>query len=87
MSQIVKHPTFPNIVQSVDDADVAAWEAAGWTRFVSGERAERVAEVVSSGDVSTIQATLCPTCGAVGDDPCVTAAGNKTSRHAARPDA
>jgi len=46
-----------------------------------------VAQVADGGDTSTIPSTLCPTCGAVGEDPCVTASGNETSRHAARPDA
>lgn len=81
---VVQHPTFPKVVQSVEDADVARWEAAGWVRFVDGARAERIAEV-SEGDSNAIAATLCPTCGAVGDDECVTASGKPTSRHTGRP--
>lgn len=84
---VVQHPTLTSVVRSVEDADAKEWEAAGWHRLVDGDRAERVAELEESGDPAVIPSTLCPTCGAVGDDPCVTASGNETSRHASRPDA
>lgn len=84
---VVQHPTLSHVVRSVEDKAVKEWEEAGWHRLADGDRADRVAEVTDAGDTAVIPATLCPTCGAVGDDPCVTASGNETSRHAARPDA
>lgn len=46
-------------------------------------RAELEEELVTS-DVPLTADPPCPTCGAVGDDPCHTASGNETNDHAGR---
>lgn len=45
-------------------------------------RAERLR---TQGWVEVDESDACPTCGAGGDDPCVTASGNETSPHSNRP--
>lgn len=84
---VVQHPAFPTVLRTVENSDARRWEAAGWLRHLDGDRAERLAEMVAEHGPGPSMPDVCPTCGAVGDQPCVTASGNETSRHAARPDA
>lgn len=39
----------------------------------------------TQGWVEVDESDACPTCGASGDDPCVTSGGNETAPHANRP--
>lgn len=83
MTQIVKHPAFPDVQQAVEDADVDRWKAAGWEPLLNAVQRRRFDELAAEADAAQLLA--CPTCGAVGSDPCVTVSGNETKRHAARP--
>jgi hypothetical protein len=74
--KVVKHPTIDGLVRNVPDAALSSWKAAGWIADKSA----------APGVLATAEAPPrpCPTCGATGDEPCVTASGNETTPHAKR---
>lgn len=76
--KVVKHPTIEGLTRSVPDAAVSSWKAAGW---LADERAKPGLVVHDSAEAPP---RPCPTCGATGDDPCVTSSGNETTKHAKR---
>lgn len=67
---IVHHPTIPGLSREVPDERAAGWLEQGWVT-------DEAAPAVPSDEP-------CPTCGATGEDPCVTPSGNETGRHARR---
>lgn len=77
----VQHPDFPDLVRDVSNGK--SWLAAGWLRLDTDTLSEPTVIVVEKGAEVFIPEP-CPTCGAVGPAPCVTSAGNETSRHAKR---
>lgn len=85
---IVKHPTIKGLLKSVPDEQLPRWEAAGWVRCrIVGEQGAELFVPESSGHIvpDAPMAPPCPTCGASGDDPCVTFHSNQpTRRHASR---
>lgn len=79
--KIVKHPNFPDTQFTVEDNKVDEWKSQGWIPLLNDEQEQRLAEI--QGEVD---AKLCPTCGAAGDEPCHTASGAPAKkRHADRP--
>lgn len=75
---IIKHPTLPGVTRDVSEAAVARWVEAGW-------EATEILAWTGQHVATVLEAPPCPTCGAVGDDPCVTFHTNEpTRRHAAR---
>lgn len=76
----IKHPDNPKITKSVPDSALSAWVKAGWLSDdmppVSPTAATLAPPLVTPGS--------CSTCGATGDQPCTSKAGNETKRHAKR---
>lgn len=65
-----QHPVFPEVVRDVPGETAPKWLAAGWLPL------EPVPDPAPAP---------CPTCGAEGDDPCLTFHTNlPTQRHATR---
>lgn len=78
---IIKHPTLADVTRTVPDADVSRWEAAGWVPLLDAAQRARFIEL----EDEIAADPPCPTCGAQGEEPCVTFHTNKpTRRHAAR---
>lgn len=97
---IIIHPTHPGVSKNVPDSEADGWLESGWLPAGSPEALAAAPEVEVSRVIgapavegvrgpnteprSDAATEPCPTCGAVGDAPCVTASGNETSRHAKR---
>lgn len=80
--KIVKHPDFPDTQYTVEDDKVDEWKAQGWLPLLTDEQEKRLAELQHEVDTKH-----CPTCGATGDAPCMTASGKPAKhRHADRPE-
>lgn len=81
----VRHPAFPHIVREVED--VRSWLAAGWQRVTGTDHPDQP-DQPDHPDQQAAEPTSgapCPTCGASGDEPCVTASGEQAKKpHAAR---
>lgn len=69
---ILKHPEFPDVTKDVSDDTAPRWQAAGWVPATADD-----VDPAPSDDA-------CPTCGSWGEQPCVTASGAETTRHAKR---
>lgn len=95
---IIIHPTVQGLSKSVPDDSTDQWLAQGWLLAGSPEALAAapevpVCEIVRATPVEKVRAPVvddppvsppCPTCGASGEEPCVTASGNETNRHAKR---
>lgn len=81
---ILKHPTLSDVTRTVPDSEVGRWRSAGWVPLLDEAQVARFEELEDEADA--LAAAACPTCGAVGDEPCVTFHTNEpTRRHANRP--
>lgn len=80
--KIVKHPAFPDVQHMIEDDQLDEWKGQGWLPLLTAAQEQRLEELQRDVDDKH-----CPTCGATGDAPCLTASGNPAKhRHADRPE-
>jgi hypothetical protein len=96
---IIIHPTVQGLSKNVSHDTAESWLAQGWLPAGSPEALAAapevpVCEIIGATPVKDVRPPVvvddaplsppCPTCGASGEETCVTASGNETNRHAKR---